>query len=185
VDATWVAAIASVASALVVGVTALAAFLQIRHVRYANELSVYMRLFDRLDTPNTLEAFRSIDALAARIRTDPEFRRRMAYERAVPEFDAVASLLQFFEHLSTLVALGNMSERLVLAEYAENIVDTWDRLSEAVYLRRISFSPNTYAAYEHLAMRARDYIAKGELQRLYDGLRRDPRMASFTPPAEP
>jgi len=44
------AAPASMASAIIVAITAIAAFLQIRHVRNANEIAVYLRLVDRLDS---------------------------------------------------------------------------------------------------------------------------------------
>jgi hypothetical protein len=59
-DASWIAAIASVASAIVVGVAAIAAVAQIRHIRNANEITVYLRLIEPLDSPRAAEAFSTI-----------------------------------------------------------------------------------------------------------------------------
>ena len=182
-NANWLAAIASLISALVVAITAIAAFVQIRHLRTTNDITVYLRLVDRLDSPAAQIAFESIDAFRERTANDPSFRLALT-QRASPseEFQEIGYLLRFFEHLSTLGITGGVSEKLVLAEYADNIADIWERLAETVYLRRLASGPHTGAAFEHLAMRAKSYLENGEMDRLYGRLRRDPRMADFQPP---
>ncbi|MBD5655597.1 MAG: hypothetical protein IAI50_10540, partial [Candidatus Eremiobacteraeota bacterium] len=55
-DSGWVAALASIVSALIVAVTAIAAFRQLRHYRNANDIVVYLRLIDQMDSPAILEA---------------------------------------------------------------------------------------------------------------------------------
>ena len=182
-DSGWVAAIASVASALVVAVTAIAAFAQIRHVRNANDITVYLRLVDRLDSPESTNALLGVDAFVETLANDPELRIRLTQPGPLDgDFREIGNILRFLEHLATLVMTGGVSESLILAEYADNIEHLWDRLAETIYLRRLAFGPYTGAAFEHLAMRAKDYLAAGEMARLYGSLRRDPRMANFTPP---
>jgi hypothetical protein len=179
-DSGWVAAIASVASAVVVAITAVAAFAQIRHVRNANDITVYLRLVDRLDSPEAQAAFALIDPFLERLKNDADLRARIAAPGPVPEFGQIASLVSFLEHLSTLILLGGMSERLVLAEYADNIEHTWDRLAESIYLRRRAINrPYIAVAFENLAMRSKAFLAEGEMERLYSKLQRDPRMANF------
>jgi hypothetical protein len=180
-DANWVAAIASVASAAVVAVTAVAAFVQIRHVRNANDITIYLRLVDRLDAPESRTVFPAIEAFAERLATDADLRTRMTGWRGAEEFWEIESFVIFLEHLSTLVLTGGLSERLILAEYADSIVELWDGLAESIYLRRCG-SRHYGAAYEHLAMRAKAYLTSGEMDRFYGRLRRDPRMAGFEPP---
>jgi hypothetical protein len=63
-DANWVAAIASAASAFVVAVAAIAALVQIRHARNANDITIYLRLLDRLDSPKTTAAFAAIERIS-------------------------------------------------------------------------------------------------------------------------
>ena len=179
-DSGWVAAIASVASAVVVAITAVAAFAQIRHVRNANDITVYLRLVDRLDSAEAQAAFASIDPFLERVENEPELRARLAAPGPVGEFNEIASLVSFLEHLSTLILLGGMSERLILAEYADNIEHTWDRLAETIYMRRRAINrPYIAVAFENLAMRSKAFLAEGEMERLYSKLQRDPRMANF------
>ncbi len=164
-------------------VTAIAAFAQIRHVRNANDITVYLRLVDRLDSPVTQGALDAIDAFLERCATDPSFRFALT-QKGIPseEFKEIGFLLRFFEHLATLMITGGVTESLILAEYADNIADIWDQLAGTVYLRRLAFGPYTGAAFEHLAMRAKEYLDAGEMDRLYGRLRRDPRMTGFQPP---
>lgn len=184
-DASWVAAIASVASAFIVGVAAIAALLQIRHIRNANEITIYLHLVDRLESASATEAFRSYAEFAALLQTDEQLRRRLAQPNFVPEFSEIESLLRFLDNLTMLVITGSMTERLVLLQYADEIVTLWDTLAEAVYLRRSGVTPHFASNWEHLAMRAKAYIAAGEIARFYGRLQRDPRMAGVPAPKHP
>ena len=184
-DASWVAAIASVVTAFIVGVAAIAAVIQIRHIRNANDISIYLHLLDRLDTAQARVAFDVVETFAAQVRTDDSLRYRLAQPPSVPEFNELERLLRFFDNLTRLVVSGSVSERLILAQYADEIVRIWDSLAEAVYLRRYGAGPHFVSAFEHLAMRARASLQSGNIERLYGHLLRDPRMAGVTKPSSP
>jgi hypothetical protein len=183
-DASWVAAIASVASAFIVGVAAIAALLQIRHIRNANELTIYLHLVDRLESANAAEVFRSFEDFARQLQTDQSLRYRLAQRRDVPEFHEIETLIRFLDNLTMLIFTGSLTERLVLTKYADEIVRLWDSLAEAIYLRRHGV-PHFGSAYEHLAMRAKAYLAGGEIERFFGRLLHDPRMAGVAAPEPP
>jgi hypothetical protein len=183
-DPTWVAAISSVASAFIVGIAATAALLQIRHVRNANDITTYLHLVDRLESANAMQAFRSYQNLARQLQTDRSLRYRMAQPEHVPEFDEIESLLRFLDSLTMLIITGSIAERLVLYKYAPEIVNLWDPLAEAIYLRRFAV-PNFASTFEDLAMRSKAYIASGEIDRFYGRMHRDPRMSGMTAPDAP
>lgn len=180
-DAGWVAAIASVASAFVVGVAAIAALIQIRHIRNANEITTYLHLVDRLETANALEAFRSFRVFSGQLAADQSLRDRLAERGMVEEFREIETLLWYFDGLTMLIITGSTAERLVLYKYAHEIDQMWDALAEAVYLRRRAV-PRFAATFEHLAMRAKTYIADGQIDRFYERLQRDPRMTGTSAP---
>lgn len=184
-DASWVAAIASVVTAFIVGVAAIAAVLQIRHIRNANEIAIYLHLIDRLDSAQARLAFEVIEAFTAQLNTDATLRYRLAQPSHVPEFAEIESLLRFLDNLTMLVIAGSITERLILAKYADEIVRMWDSLAEAVYLRRYGAGPHFISAYEHVAMRARAYLRGGDIDRFYGRLQRDPRMAHVAAPPSP
>jgi hypothetical protein len=150
----------------------------------ANDITIYLHLVDRLETANAAEAFRSYEDFARNLETDRSLRYQLAQRRPVLEFQEIETLLRFIDNLTMLVVTGSVTERLVLLKYADEIVRLWDPLAEAVYLRRYSV-PHFAATYEHLAMRAKAYLAGGQIDRFYGRLQRDPRMAGVTAPESP
>jgi len=175
-DSGWTAALASLISALVITITAVAAFLQLRHYRNANEIIVYLRLIDQMDSPELQAGRTSVRAMAEKIAADPEYLARLADPTFIPDdFRNIGIMLRALEHISVLVTRGGIAENLVLAEYADVFIAMWDSLRPAIVQRRKAFGPHTGRAFEHLAMRSRRYIDSGRMQREYDALERDPR----------
>ncbi len=121
------------------------------------------------------DAFAAIEPLRQRMAIDTGLRKRLSKDERVDEFRDIGVLLQFMEHLGTLVVTGHISEGLVLAEYADNLDELWDRLGEMVYLRR-----QARVAFEHLAMRGRQFIKEGHMAQLYGRLKKDPQYAAFS-----
>jgi len=176
-DASWVAAIASVASVLIVGIAAIAANLQIRHIRNANDITIYLRLVERLDSPTSRAAFAAMIPFAEQLKTDAVLRSRLQEPPPVPEFDQIEALVRFLDNLTMLMLAGRLKEELILAEYADDIDRLWDRLAEPIRLRRRGAGDRLGAAFEHLAMRAKAYLTSGQMDRFNARLLRDPRIS--------
>lgn len=175
-DAGSIAAWASFVSAIIIALTAVVALRQLRHYRNANDIVVYLRLIDQLDSPAMLEARKMLVVAAEKIASDPEYRERLKDPKFMPEeFLTVGPLLRFLEHISVLVTRGRIAEHLILAEYADNFVSMWEIGRPAIVQRRVAFGKHTARAFEHLAMRAKRYIDSGQMAREYDTLERDTR----------
>jgi hypothetical protein len=175
-DSGWAAAIAAIITALIVAGTAVAAFRQLRHGRNANDIVVYLRLIDFMDSPATSATRINLAQIAERIATDPAYREVLKDPTLFPEeFRSAGEMLRFLEHISVLVTKGGVAESLVLAEYADTFVDMWELLRPAIVLRREGFGPYLGRAFEHLAMRAKRHIDSGRWEREYAALERDTR----------
>ncbi len=163
-------------STVVIAITAIAAFRQLRHYRNANDIVVYLRLIEQMDSPEMQEGRRSLRLVAEKIATDPQYRARLQDPTYVPtEFESVGPLLRFLEHIAVLVTKGGVAEEIVIAEYADTFVSMWELARPAVLQRRVAFGPYTGRAFEHLAMRSKRYIDSGAMAREYDALERDTR----------
>jgi hypothetical protein len=175
-DSGWAAAIAAIITAVIVAGTAVAAFRQLRHNRHANEMVIYLRLIDFMDSPNTTSARQNLRAIAERVQTEPGYREALADPAVSPmEFQQIGEMLRFIEHIAVLISKGGVAESLVLAEYADTFSDMWDQLRPAIELRRLAIGPYTGRAFEHLAMRAKRHIDSGAWDREYAALERDTR----------
>lgn len=142
----------------------------------ANDIAIYLRLVERLDSPKSRAAFAVLPSIAERLKIDSALRSRMEQPAPVPEFDEIESLVRFLDTLTMLILAGRVKEELILAEYADDIVRLWNLLVEPIALRRRGEGERLGAAFEHLAMRARDYVASGAMDRFYARLLRDPRV---------
>ena len=177
-DSGWAGAIGSIVSALIIAVTAIAAFRQLKQVRNANDIVVYLRLIDTMDSPELLEARRDLAAVSAKFAADAAYRDAMRDPAFIPEdFRNVGPLLRFLEHMSVLVSKGGVAESLVLAEYADTFVQIWEQMRPVILQRRHAFGMHTGRAFEHLAMRSKRYIDSGAMDREYAALERDLREA--------
>jgi hypothetical protein len=175
-DSGWAAALAAIITALIVAGTAVVAFRQLRHGRNANDIVVYLRLVDFMDSAEITAARLSLRTIAEKVATDPAYRAALTDPTVFPEeFRNVGELLRFLEHICVLVTKGGVAESLVLAEYADTFVATWELMRPAILLRRVAFGPYTGRAFEHLAMRAKRYIDSGGMERDYAALERDAR----------
>jgi hypothetical protein len=175
-DSGWVAAMAAIVTTLIIAGTAVAAFLQLRHGRNANDIVVYLRLIDFMDSTVATNARLSLKTIAEKIATDPEYRENLKDPAVFPEeFRSVGELLRFLEHICVLITKGGVAESLVLAEYADTFVAMWELMRPAIELRREAFGPYTGRAFEHLAMRAKRYIDSGAWDTEYAALERDTR----------
>ncbi len=182
-DSGWIAAVSGLVSALIIAVTAIAAFRQLKQVRNANDIVVYLRLIDQMDSPELLQARRNLAAVTAKFAADAEYRERLKDPTFAPEdFANIGLLLRFLEHISVLVSKGGIAEGLVMAEYADTFVLIWEQLRPVIVQRRYAFGKHTGRAFEHLAMRAKRYIDSGAMDREYAALERD--LRELPPPAE-
>ena len=181
IDSGWAAAIAAIITALIVGGTAVAAFRQLRHGRNANDIIVYLRLIDDMDSPQGLLARQSARAIAARIASDAAYRAGLADPASTAEdFRSIGEMLRFLEHISVLITKGGIAETIVLTEYADTFADLWELLRPAIQLRRAALGPFVGRAFEHLAMRAKRHIDSGAWAAEYAALERDPRETTLT-----
>jgi hypothetical protein len=180
-DSGWAAAVAAIITALIVAGTAVAAFRQLRHNRNANDIVVYLRLIDFMDSPATVATRQSLRSVAEQFASDAAYREKLRDPGFFPEeFRAVGDMLRFLEHICVLVTKGGVAETLVLAEYADTLLEMWDLLRPAMIARRHALGPYLGRAFEHLAMRAKRYIDSGGMDRDYNALERDVRPLTLT-----
>ena len=154
--------VATMGSFLVIAVTAIAALVQLRHLRTSNQLQAFLSLgmqyrdvapligFVYNDLPKKMESaeFRHEIGLVLDPRDHPEL--------------IVAG---FFDMLGGLIKYRMMDESLVLdfAGGADAILKCWTNLGSVMEIRR-RHAPNAYENFELLAARARrwnDRFPKG------------------------
>jgi hypothetical protein len=126
-----IADVATAVSALAVAVTAIFAFLQLKGLRMAQEVTVALALHDRSTTPELLKAG---NWLKTQMPAD------FSYAQYLSSSDARERLNQlwyYFEFVGVLVDKGYLSEDLIFDQQGAFIAGVWDRSQELINARRV------------------------------------------------
>ena len=157
----WLTAIGTIGTFVVIAASAIAALMQLRHMRATNQLSAITELFEDLESPAFQEARRFVNRQLPELLEDPE-NRRLALERPIPaKFEQARMIFGFFENVGTLVKRGIVDADLLCDLWSPIIVSTWDRLSSwALSSRAVHHNPSLYENFEYLAVTAKQWMEK-------------------------
>jgi hypothetical protein len=149
---------------IVITATAVAAIIQLRHLRQSNQLSGLLSVLDLMQQPRVHELFDYIRHDLPTLMEDPVFRagldKKPADRREHPELH----LCDLYEQIGSYVRAGLIDEELLIRPQFQNIIMNWEVLEPAIMIIRRK-RPAALANFEYLAMRARawyDRFPKGD-----------------------
>lgn len=156
-----VGALSALASTIVVAVAAFAAILQIRHLRAANQLTAILRLYERFDTPEMVEARRFVsDDLPPQLAD-----RATLWAIARGSLDPRVTLLtSFYSEIGSLVVDGFVDERFV-NRLGPPIIRAWAVLEPLAYAIRRDRPEPVWAGFEFIAAQQEAYTRAMRLGR--------------------
>lgn len=153
-----IAAYASLGTLVVVVATAIAAFVQLRHLRAANQLSVLndFRLeYERIQA-------RTFDALPTMLERleYAEGRREIGGLRAPDWVQPVMPLMRLFETLGHYTTRNIVSSDLVCDLWSPVILRWWQDFSPLIAVWRRSTGPTLFENWEAIAVKAERWLAE-------------------------
>ncbi len=135
--------------------TAIAALVQIRHLRTSNELDALLRITEQLRAEALQDSFDYVQSeLDAKI-ADTAYRKELGQRgyvdaRRHPEMN----VCNWFNEVGTLVKNRLIDERTFLDIFARLVRYYWGRLSPVVAIMRRERGPGQFENFEYLAMLA-------------------------------
>jgi hypothetical protein len=161
--------VAALATVSIVAATAVAALIQLRHLRAANQIHALLAVGEKLDSREFSDAITTMNTGLEAALADPEFR---AYEIAVrkrvppPKVDqrcaemhhACVLIGNMFELMGGLVKNGIIDETIFVDQYCGVTLGVWKRLAAFTALGREAGDPNGWEFFEYLAVRSEDWL---------------------------
>jgi len=150
----WVTAIGTIGTFVVIAASAVAALLQLRHMRGSNQIAALNEVRERVESSDFQEYVRLAKTLP-QLCADPDIRRQLnAPEFEFPQkYQWVLVLLYFYEHLGVLVKNGVIDRNVACDPGAEPLLTYWPALAPVIVNRRAALhQPNLWANFEYLAM---------------------------------
>lgn len=168
-------AIATLLTVVVIGASAIAALIQLRHMRASNELEAVLALQSDFQSPEVQGALHYVqDKLAAHLE-DEQYRQELAALGFIsvdrhPELIAC----NWFTQMGTFLKHGLITESTLMDLYARLIRYYWKELAPAIAVMRRKRGNGQYSEFEYLAIRASDWLERHGHGALPRGTRRAP-----------
>jgi hypothetical protein len=150
---------------VVIAATAIAALVQLRHMRSSNQITALSDLYEKQRLPEFIAARQFIFSGLPEKMQDPAFRYQVVHRAARTEENAavIAKILEvgnYYEETGVLVRSGLVDREFFLRLYSANIAMAWEGLGEVIAIWRERFGSALYENFEYVTVLARDWDAE-------------------------
>jgi Domain of unknown function (DUF4760) len=161
---------ASLATVAIISATAVAAIIQLRHLRVSNQISAMLEIGNRFEAPAYVDAYLLLSRKFESTFDDPAFREyEIAHARDLPlpgispehleVRRAVILVGNMYDEMGLLVKSDIIDRRLFVYQYAPHIVEQWHRLEHYIaFLRAAAGSDTTWEMFEYLVVITLDFM---------------------------
>jgi Domain of unknown function (DUF4760) len=150
-SAEWVTAIATAGTFLVIAASAIAALLQLRHMRSGNQIAAYNECRETMESADFRHALQFIRReLPDRLR-DPGSVENIVRDRFQEEYSGIRMVANLFESMGLFVKSGMMEEKIACELWSGIVVDCWESLSPIIAFVRAQADPGIWVNFEYMA----------------------------------
>ena len=150
VEATNVAL--SAATLIVVAAAAIAAVVQLKHLRASNQLTALLEIMNQWNTPTIQKGLNELRRVPDKMK-DPDY--VAVLKRGPMRAEHVEFLaLDLWEQIGTFSKHGLIDERVLLDIVSSQVLASWRSVQPAMPLLRERGGPSAFENFEYLAVRA-------------------------------
>jgi hypothetical protein len=158
-SADTLSALASLGTFVVIGASAVAALVQLRHMRAGNQLEALLSVQRDFERPDLQTALRYIQEHLPKRLEETEYRRELEAAGFVDSAKHPELLVcDWFSQIGTLVKHRLVAEEPFMDLFARLIVFSWAHVASAVAIMRRTRGDAQYHDFEYLAVRAAHWV---------------------------
>lgn len=152
--------VASIGTFIVIGATAIAALVQLRHMRSSNQIAALNEVRETLESEQFVQARRYALEVVPKLVRDPAGRAQLGAPPPMSEeLESIRMLCNFFEGVGAFVRYGIIDRELACDIWSFVVTDTWENLEPAIAIRRQKF-PEVWENFEYLAVLCEEWQRK-------------------------
>jgi len=152
---------ATIGTFCVIAASAIAALIQLRHLRSSNQIQILMEFTETRNSEPHLSAYAFVRTGLAQALADPAFRSEFTTRASSdPQRQKVTLVCNFYEHMGVCVKLHLIDRRIICDLWAATIVGTWNAVAPAIAISRRKNGPMLYENFEYLTVLAQEWIAR-------------------------
>lgn len=154
----WITAIAAAGTFVVIAASAIAALLQLRHMRGSNQIVALTECRETLESPEFRDAQRFVSYELPKRLNDPEQCRRAAQIPFTGEYEAIGTVANFFESMGLFVKSGIIDKHIACDFWAFVVMRNWEALLPITsYVRHKLDQPALWENFEYMAALSNRY----------------------------
>jgi Domain of unknown function (DUF4760) len=152
--------VAAVGTFIVIAATAIAAVVQLRHLRAQNQLTGLLTVLARVEDPQFNEWVDGAREMVKSRMPDPAYRRAILDGTFERKDNPWLNLANAYEWVGSLVKHNLIPEDSLLDVYASRVIGAWDIVEGVVPLMRKRLGPAVFENFEYLVVQARKWTAQ-------------------------
>lgn len=157
-SAEWVTAAGTVGTFVVIAASALAALMQIRHMRSSNQIAAYNECRETMDSVEFRSALHFIRSQLAERLSDAALCRQIVREGFGGEYAGIRLVANLFESMGLFVRTRMMEERIACELWSGIVLATWEALRPIIAVARETAGPGVWENFEYMAVLSKRFI---------------------------
>ncbi|MHB8146863.1 MAG: DUF4760 domain-containing protein [Vulcanimicrobiaceae bacterium] len=152
-SAEWLSVAASLVTLVLILGSVIAALLQMRHMRNANQIDALTEIRETMESPDFRAAIKFVMRELPPLIEDPANRRKILQRPLPTQFEQVRWVATFFESFGVMVKYGALDKSIACDMWGSIVLGCWGRLAPFITnLRYTAKNPALYENFEYLAL---------------------------------
>ena len=156
--AEWITAIGTLGTFVVIAASAIAALLQLRHMRSGNQIAAYNECRETMDSPDFRTALHFIRTELPRRLREPGAAEEISSQNLPGEYASIRVVANLFESMGLFVRIGMMDRRIACELWAGIVLDVWTALGPLTQVIRRRIGEGIWINFEYMAALSKLYI---------------------------
>jgi hypothetical protein len=156
VSAEWVTAMAALGTFVVIAASAIAALLQLRHMRGSNQIVALTECRERLESDEFQNARVFVTTELPKLLKDPEMLKKLEGPYFPSELRPASNVANFFESMGAFVRFNIIDRTIACDLWCGVVLESWEGLLPVTRIRR-RFDPGVWENFEYLALLSKQF----------------------------
>lgn len=167
--------VASISTVIVIAATAMAAVVQLKHLRASNQLGALLSLERDFNSPDLQGSFRFVQRELYDKLQDSAFRADLAHIGFIDSrVHLEINVCNWFNEIGALLKHDLVDETAFMDLFARLAVQYWEILTPVIALVRRRRGDGQYHNFEYLAIKARSWLSRHPAGQFPQGMPRIP-----------
>ncbi|HEY1976750.1 MAG TPA: hypothetical protein VGG89_09410 [Candidatus Baltobacteraceae bacterium] len=155
----WVTALATLGTFIVIAASAVAALLQLRHMRGSNQIAALTECRETLESEAFQDARQFVMTVLPERLKDPDLERQLLQPIFPKELRSASNVANFFESMGAFVRFNIIDRTIACDLWCGVVLSSWSAMLPVTRLRR-RLDPGIWENFEYLAVLSKQFVER-------------------------